>query len=246
LKSLDQKNEKIKTGTMKRLIVISCMLLTAISNKAQQSLPDKTEPIIMEGTKINIPEGSCRQIIVDGKFYDNEWYGAIRIQQQDNYTILLKADNESLVVGLRFPEPKGSLVSEIRFTCDDKEVFLLHSSGAPGEGKSGFPCTTKFGIKNNYLWETNCSVKDPEKEAAWITAGSPMEKYDEVYIKRDGIEYKISRKKISGSKIKLTIGWIWVEIMDGKPYKKIYNYPAEAGMLSPDNWAELILPVTQE
>lgn len=223
---------------MKRLILISCWLVTAISNEAQQLI----DPFIEEGTSINIPEGSCRQIIVNGKFDNNEWSGAIKIPQKDNYTFLLKADNETLAVGLRFPEPKGSVVSEVRFTCNDKDVFLLHSSGAPGEGFSGFPCTTKFGINYNNLWETNYSVKDPEKEAAWIAAGRPMEKYDELYIKRDGIEYKISREKISGSKIKLTIGWIWVEIKDGKPDKKIYNYPAEAGMLSADNWVELILP----
>lgn len=177
---------------MKKLFLIGCLLVTAITVNAQQTRFNQTDPNFKAGTNINIPRGNCQPIIADGKFHDSEWKDAILFTLSDSYIILTKADDEVLAVGLKFPKPMGELVCEVRFTCDDKEVFLLHSSGAMGEGGSGFPATTKFDLNNNKLWEANFSTKNPEKEAEWITAGEPIERYDQVYNKREGIEFKIS------------------------------------------------------
>ncbi len=208
---------------------------------APQTLPNPSE--FKAGSNINILKGNCRQIVVDGKFHDNEWIDAIQFAQADNYNILFKADDEVLAVGLKFPKPMGELVCEIRITSDDQEVFLLHASSGMGEGVSGFPATTKFDLKNNKLWESSFSTKNPEREAEWIAAGEPIERYDEVYNKRDGIEFKISRKKILSDTLKFTIGWVRVEIKAGKPDFKQYNYPAEASLLNSGNWVKLILPI---
>ncbi|MBN2089101.1 PD40 domain-containing protein [candidate division KSB1 bacterium] len=226
-------------------VMISLLLIITMNLHGQQtSLPNQSDPNFKAGTNINVPNGDCQLIITDGKFNDGEWKDAIELLLSDDYHIYLKADDQVLAVGLKFPKPMGELVCEIRITADDKEVFLLHSSGGMGEGVSGFPATTKFDLKSNKLWESNFSTKNPEKEAEWIAAGEPIERYDEVYHKRDGIEFKISRKKIASDTLKFIIGWIRVEIKDRKPDYKRYNYPAEAGLSNSGNWAKLILPVT--
>ena len=65
-----------------------------------------------------------------------------------------------------------------------------------------------------------------------------------MYKKRDGIEFKIHRKKFSDSTLKFTIGWITIEAKDGEYKKNIYNFPESAGLKNADDWAELILPVS--
>ncbi len=224
--------------------IMSLLSIIAVNLLGQQtSLPNQSAPNFKAGTALNLPKGNCQQIVVDGKFYDNEWSDAIQFALPDNYNLLLLADDEILAVGVKFPNPMGELVCEIRFTSNEQDVFLLHSSGALGEGVLGFPATTKFELHNNKLWEANYSTKNSEREAAWIAAGSPIKRYDEAYHKHDGIEFKISRKKIASDTLKFTIGWIRVEIKDGKPDFKRYNYPAEAGLSNSGNWAKLILPV---
>ena len=69
-----------------------------------------------------------------------------------------------------------------------------------------------------------------------------LKKNDDMYDKRDGIEFKLYRKKFTGGSLKFTIGWIRVEVVDGEIDKRIYNYPADANFENADNWAELILP----
>jgi len=230
---------------MKNLVFVNCLLFVVgqIVYAQQNNFLKQTSSIIDTTNKIiTIPRNNCQQISVDGNFDNYEWSNAIELSQPENYTIFLKADDDIFAVGLIFPKPMGELVCEIRITTDDKEVFLLHSSGGMGEGVSGFPSTTKFDLNNNKLWVSNFSTKNLEKEAEWVAAGKPLERYDEVYNKRDGIEFKISRKKIAGNTLKFTISWVRVEIKDGKPDFKQYKYPVSASLLNSDNWIKLILP----
>ena len=76
----------------------------------------------------------------------------------------------------------------------------------------------------------------------WIAAGSPLEKYDDVYNKRDGIEFKIIRSKIAANILKLTIGWVRVEVTGQDIDKRTYNFPDNTSLQNADNWVELILP----
>lgn len=230
---------------MKNIVFINCLLFIVGQIVCAQQNNFSEKPGFNNDTTnkvIAIPKNNCQQISADGNFNNYEWSNAIELPQPDNYTVYLKADDDILAVGLVFPKPMGELVCEIRFTSDDKEVFLLHSSGGMGEGVSGFPSTTKFELNNIKLWESNFSTKNAEKEAEWISVGKPLERYDEVYNKRDGIEFKISRKKITGNTLKFSIGWVRVEIIDGKPDFRQYNYPINASLLNSDNWIKLIFP----
>lgn len=92
------------------------------------------------------------------------------------------------------------------------------------------------------LWEANYLKADSLKNAEWIAAGRPMEQYDDVYNKRDGIEFKIRRSKIAANRLKLTIGWVRVEVTGQDIDKRTYNFPVNASFQNADNWAELILP----
>jgi hypothetical protein len=69
-----------------------------------------------------------------------------------------------------------------------------------------------------------------------------MDKYDDIYPKRDGIEFKIDRKKLASDSVKFTIGWVRVEVEGKKIDKRTYQYPENAGLENADDWAELVLP----
>jgi hypothetical protein len=191
---------------------------------------------------IEVPAGQGELVVTDGHFSPGEWDDALRFDVADNYDLYLMADAEALYVGLKSAKPLGELVCESRFTTNDEDVFLLHVSGALGEAVSGFPATTKFELNNNTHWEANFLQADPEKEAAWIAAGRPLETYDDVYDKRDGIEFKIRRRKFTGSTLKFTIGWVRVEVAGGKIDKRIYSFPVDATLQNSGNWSELVLP----
>jgi hypothetical protein len=191
---------------------------------------------------IEVPKGNANSVKIDGIFTSYEWSDARCIPITDDYNIYFKADEENLYIGVKSPKQIGELVCEIRFTTDGKLVYLLHVSGGLGEGVSGFPAITKFDLNDNKYWEANYVLVDSSKREKWFAIGSPLDKYDDVYIKRDGVEFKINRKKFSSDKLMFTIGWIRVEIEEGKINKHTYNFPPNADLNSYDNWMELILP----
>jgi hypothetical protein len=234
--------------TLKSILVIAVILLTTFEPQAQVTNSDKQKndkPYDARSKIIVVPEGKGKQVVTDGMFSIGEWDDALSYSVADNYSIYLKADSDILYVGLKSAKPIGELVCEIRITSNGREIFLLHVSGALGEGISGFPATTKFDLNNNKYWEANFLQADPEKKEAWIAAGKPIEKYDDIYEKRDGIEFKIYRQKFTGASLKFTIGWIRVEVEGKKIDKRIYNYPESASLENADKWVEFILPATK-
>jgi hypothetical protein len=231
--------------SLKSILVIGVILLTIKETHAQDqysNAPSKDTLYDAYSKIIVVPEGKGEHVVTDGYFSVGEWEDALRYSVADNYDIYLKADSEFLYIGLKSAKPIGELVCESRITSDEKKAFLLHVSGALGEGISGFPATTKFDLNNNQLWKANILKADSLKNEAWIAAGRPIEKYDDVYNKRDGIEFKIHRKKIMANSLKFMIGWIRVEVQGKNINKKVYNYPMSASLKNSDNWVKLILP----
>jgi len=223
----------------KLLILFVVLLINPISNYGQNT---NNESCNADSKIINVPEGNGKQVTSDGVFSKGEWDDALKYTIADNFDIYMKADSEILYIGLKSAEPISQFGCEIRITSDEKEVFLLHVSGALAEGVSDFPATAKFEVNNNIFWEANYCKADPEKKAAWIEAGKPIEKSDMMYERKDGIEFKIYRKKFTDSSLKFTIGWIQVDIKGNQIDKKTYNYPTNATLENADNWVELILP----
>jgi len=223
-------------------ILLDLIIIETLSQEQDDSILYNNTTLFNTNSKnILVPE--CKEKIeINGQFKKGEWDDAHCISAADNYNIYIKADNDALYIGLKSPRPIGEFVNEIRITANDSIVFLLHTSGALGEGVSGFPSTTKFDLNNNKYWEANFSMADSLKNEAWIAEGSPIENYDDVYNKRDGTEYKISKHKFSSNKIKLTIGWVRVEIKDGKPDIRSYNYPENINWQNSEGWLELSLP----
>jgi len=240
---------EIKMKILRLILVIAVILLTTLEPQAQITISDKQSNDTLYNAQskiIVVPEGKGRQVITDGIFSIGEWDDALIYFIAENYNIYLKADTEIIYIGLKSAKQIGALVCEIRITSNEKEVFLLHVSGALGEGISGFPATTRFDLNNNKNWEANFLKADSLKEEAWIAAGSPLEKYDDVYNKRDGVEFKIYRKKFTGNSLKFTIGWVRVEVEGKKIDKRTYNYPENVSLRNADNWVELILPTTKK
>jgi hypothetical protein len=232
-----------------KLMLVMVILLTTVAPRAQVINSDeqgKNTSYNALSYSIAVPERKDTQVATDGIFSTGEWDDALHYSVAENYSIFLKADTEILYIGLKSARPIGELICEIRITSNEEDVFLLHVSGALGEGISGFPATTKFDLNNNEYWEANFLKADSLKNEAWIAAGRPIDKYDDIYDKRDGVEFKIARKKFTGNTLKLTIGWARVEVSGKKIEKKVYNYPETASLKSPDNWVELVLPETKE
>ncbi|MDH4195787.1 MAG: hypothetical protein OEW05_00105 [Candidatus Aminicenantes bacterium] len=155
----------------------------------------------------------------------------------DRHEIYLKADSEDLFVGLKSALPLGLMLSEIHVTSNEKVFIKLHSSARLGEGSGAFPSDfrqSKFGVDNAQDWEANVDVMEKIKEEEWIAQGRPTEKYDDIFKKKDGKEYRISLKKLAGSRLRMIAGL--------RDSKGTVNFPRDGTLENCDNWLELILP----
>jgi len=232
---------------LKSTLLIAVILITTSELKAQETnfVKQNNDTTLYIPKSIVVPEVKDKQVVTDGLFSNCEWDDALDFLVKDNYTIYLMADSDILYIGLGFPKPMGVCVCEIRITSNEKEIFLLHVSGGLGEGVSGFPATTQFDLHNNKYWESNPTKVDSLKKEEWIADGQPLDKYDDIYEKREGLEFKINRKKFTNNSLKFTIGWIRVEVKGTEINKNIYNYPENASLKNDNNWIELFLPVTK-
>lgn len=210
---------------MKKRILISCLLLaTALAANALTN-------------KVIIPEG--KPIIVDGMFSKGEWDDALKLLISEDYNLYLKVVSGSLCVGLKSPKPIGMLLTEIYITSNEKEFYNLHSSAALGEGVIPFPSdlkSLKFSVNNNKKWEANCDTFDKVEEEKCNAAGKPNdpEKYDKVFYKKDGKEFKIDLNKFSGTRLKFAMGL--------RSAKGEAHFPDNFNFKNWDSWIELVLP----
>lgn len=189
--------------------------------------------------EIQIPIIKNRKVLTDGIFSTGEWVEAKTYMLKNGYSLLFMADQDYLYTALKFPEPMGECVMELRITPDGKEVYLLHVSGDLGEGVSSFPAAQKFDLGSHEGWEANPTKTNYKRKQEWIENGQPLERYDDIYHKREGIEFKINRKKLSGEVLYLTMSWVRVEIEEGKVKKHTFSYPSEANLENSDRWTRL-------
>jgi len=190
--------------------------------------------------EIQIPELSNQKVSAEGIFSAGEWEAAKEFMLKDGYSLLFMSDQDNLYTALKFPEPMGECVTELRITPEGKQVYVLHVSGDLGEGASDFPQNPGFvvGVHNN--WESNPTRIDSVGRKAWQDAGQPLERYDEIYMPREGIEFRISRDKLTGKTPRIQVGWIRVEVIEGEIIKNVYNYPLKAGFKDAAHWSRLI------
>jgi hypothetical protein len=120
---------------------------------------------------------------------------------------------QSAFKGVRGADSKESRSRHVGvgIASNEKEFYNLHSSTALGEGINPFPSdqkSLKFSVNNNSHWEANCDAIDNVEEEKWIAAGRPNdgEKYDKIFKRKDGKEYKINLDKFSGTRLKISVG----------------------------------------
>jgi hypothetical protein len=188
-------------------------------------------------TKVLVPEGN--PIVVDGIFSKGEWDDAFKLPISEDYNLYLKVVSGSLCIGLKSPKPIGMLLTEIYITSNEKEFYNLHSSASLGEGVNPFPSdfkSLKFSVHNNKKWEANCDTFDKVEEEKWNAAGEPNdpEKYDKVFYKKDGKEFRIDLNKFSGARLKIAMVW--------RSAKGVAHFPDNLNIKSWDSWTELIFP----
>lgn len=170
--------------------------------------------------KINVPNGNTSMIVIDGKFSNEEWEGALNIKISEKIEIMFLADSENLFVGFKYKDEFiGDVVSELYIALNDKEFLNLHSSGAPGEGINNFSDNLripKFVMNDNKDWDSN-----PNK------AG----------IKCYGKEYRINLSKLPAQSIKFAGGIIFVN----ESAREWANIPEKYNFKNSNGWADLII-----
>lgn len=190
--------------------------------------------------EIQIPEIMNQNVRTEGLFSTGEWVTAKEYILKDGYSLLFMADQNYLYTALRFPESMGECVMELRITPDGKRIHVLHVSGDLGEGVSDFPQNPEFIVGVHNYWESNPTRIDSVGRQAWYEAGQPLERYDEIYIPRAGIEFRISRDKLAGKAPRIQAGWIRVDVIEGKIVKNVYNYPLKSGFKNAEHWSRLV------
>lgn len=180
--------------------------------------------------KIKVPLVSDCHIRIDGLFPAGEWAGALILNMSENFDLLLMSDPEYLYIGLKYAgkvaDQKQPLdcVSEVYIAVNDTEFYNLHSSARLAEGLNKFSPNLKqpkYSLDGVNGWEAN--------------SGSHVRDND---LNCNGVEYKISRNKITGHSIKMAAGILAVNYS----FRESGNFPASNGFDGADKWLELILP----
>jgi len=187
--------------------------------------------------RVVVPEGNADPMVIDGFFSKGEWNDAVKIAISENYSLYLKVGSGHLFIGLKSVKPVGMLLTEIYITSNDKEFYNLHSSMALGEGIIPFPADSrklKFSVNNNVHWEANCCAYDKAEHEKWVAEGEPRERYDTIFKKKDGKEYKIDLVKFPGAPLKIMVGL--------RDDQGAVHFPGDASLENCDRWLELILP----
>ena len=197
-------------------------------------------------TEIQIPIHQTLSVSTDGIFSPGEWVAAKEFKLKDNYSLYVMADSDYLYTALKFPAPMGECVAELRITPDKKRNYVLHVSGDLGEGVADFPDNPEFVVGIHDNWDSNPARIDSSGRQLWMDAGQPVERYDEMYIPREGIEFRISRDRLTGTVPRIQVSWIRVEVIGGEIQKKVYNYPLKAGLSNPEHWSRLRFSNGQE
>lgn len=74
-----------------------------------------------------------------------------------------------------------------------------------GEGIIPIPADrsqVKFSVYNNKNWVANCCRQNEDKHEKGVAEGQPGEKYDEIFEKKEGKEYKINLDKLPGARLR--------------------------------------------
>lgn len=183
--------------------------------------------------KVTVPfEANC-QIKIDGLFPENEWKEALKFNISDGFEIFLLADSENLFIGLKYAgkvaDYKQALdcVSEVYISKNDIEFYNLHSSARLAEGINQFSASlkqAKYSLEDVSGWEANCGshVRDNNMNC-------------------NGVEYKISLSKITGSSFKMAVNILAVNFS----FRESASFPVNYSFANPDKWLELIIPNSQ-
>jgi hypothetical protein len=231
----------MKTG----LIMISMMFLFCFNSFVQESPQEKEDSYSAQSKSIIVPAGRGDQIVINGIFSKGEWDDALKIPMSGRFDIYLVVDSGTLFIGMKSAEPLGMVVSEIYITSKENEFYNLHSSRTLGEGVIPFGQPPKFTVNYHEDWEANFCEYDKVNYDKWVAEGKPLddfERYDAIFEKTDGREYRISLNKFTGTNLKMVVGLIYTE----GALKKNVRFPADADHENRDSWVELILPSSTE
>lgn len=177
-----------------------------------------------QSRQIVVPMTPDSRVVVDGTFAEGEWDDAVQVQISTNCELYLLADSENLYVGFRLADAFGEAVSEIFIAPNDREFYVLHSSGALGEGINRFSADltrARFSVGNNEGWESN------------------VQKRGEM---SSGKEYRIHLSRLAGVPVKFAGGIMAVS----SARRESANFPAGFDFTSADDWVQLILPSSRD
>ena len=212
----------------KRIYFVTALLVTTISLMAQQ----KDIP------HINVPEGQCKPVLLDGLIRHSEWDDALEVKIHERIDLLLKVNSGYLFLGLKFKDAAGVIV-DLWLTSDNETVYQMHSSGQIGEAVLHLP-VAEDRVKCTYGyttgWDANEIKSYKTKKDEWVAAGRPggMDGYRKVLYPSDGKEFQIVLSKFSSNVLKL-------RFKSGDP-EGLVTFPEESTLIDSDNWLRLDLP----
>jgi len=227
---------------MKRNLLIISFIYLCCSNSFAQEIPlEKETAYNAQSRSIIVPKGESDKIVIDGLFSAGEWDNALKFPISEKFDIYLMVDSGILFIGMKSADPLGMAVSEIYITSNDNEFYNLHSSAALGEGVISFGQSPKFKVNYYSDWEANFCKHNKVNYEKWVAEGKPLddlEKYNEIFKKTDGREYRINLNKFTGTRLKMIAGLTYTQ----GAAKKNMRYPENASLKNSNDWVELILP----
>lgn len=223
-------------------LAFSLTLPLSLNLQMQLSPPKEVKGYDAHSRSIEVPQAKGNQVVIDGKFSEGEWDDALIFPIAEGREVRVKADSQTLYIGLKANQAVAIGVCEIRYTENHKDFYLLHVSARLGEGVSTNSGNRKFEMDNIENWECNLATRDKSKTDAWVAAARPVDKYAELFERVDGKEFRIDRKTLTGNRLIFTLGGMEFAT-DGK---RANNYPKDVSFENADKWVELILPVVEQ
>ena len=173
-----------------------------------------------EHFRIVVPDAQCSGVVPDGRFLAGEWNGAYHQGISESIEVLLMADSTDLCIGFRFlGDVEAGFVAEVYLAINDREFLNLHSSGALGEDINSFSADLEratFSVGNNTGWESNVTGMGARAQ---------------------GKEFKLSRRKLPGSILRLAGALIVVN----REIRERAVWPEGLDFTGATEWVEAVL-----
>lgn len=227
---------KLPSRILPAAFLLACMACeTATDRQAATVEPPDSD----EDSRLVVPEGDGRPVLLDGVFSSGEWEDATAVVADSSVTLHFKRNRGDVFIGANLTNLHVPVI-DVFLQSGEGPIMQFHASAQLGErelsahGEENDPAF-HWGVTSG--WYANEVRWDQIVRDSLLTEGvDPNEARLATMVRYDGFELQLRRAKLGGSEWRLH-----VEVMAGPDYEIPHVYPEGTDRRSTDGWLVLEL-----